>query len=165
MSRRLYIDGIWDLFHMGHVKQLMELKQLDGLDNHLIVGIISDKVATGYKRTPIYTENHRQILVESCKYVDEIILNTPLAVDEEFIYMHRIDMVCHGFSDTADADKQDEYFKIPKQLNKFRIVEYHKGISTTEIINKILKLEKPIHNQIIEGRRVNENIILDISDK
>ena len=142
MIRRIYVDGVWDLFHMGHVKQFMELQNLDGINNFLIVGIISDKIASKYKRSPIYSENHRKILIESCKYVDAIITNPPLCINEEFMNKHRIDIVCHGFANTADAEKQEEFFKIPKKLNKFRVIDYYKGISTTHIIDKIKNLAK-----------------------
>ena len=137
MTRRIYIDGIFDLFHMGHVLHLKDVKELDDQDNYLIVGIISDKDADNYKRKPIYNENNRKILVESCKYVNEVMLNSPLVITEDFIKDNRIDLICHGFLDNNDIEKQKDFFEIPIKLNKFRAVKYHKGISTTDIINKI----------------------------
>lgn len=139
MVRRVYVDGIWDIFHMGHVLHFKDLKELDNQNNTLIVGIISDKDATGYKREPVFSEKNRKNLVESCKYVDEVIENAPLIVTEEFMKKHNIDLVCHGFLNKSDADKQSEFFKVPIKLNKFRAVDYHKGISTTDIINRIKK--------------------------
>lgn len=139
-KRIIYVDGIWDCFHMGHVLHLKKVKELDNQDNILIVGIISDKVATEYKRKPIYDETNRKTLIESCKYVDKIIMNSPLVINEEFINKHNIDLVCHGFNDLNDIKKQEEFFRIPIKLNKFRAVEYYKGISTTDIIKKIQKL-------------------------
>ena len=136
-QRRIYIDGIWDLFHCGHVLHFKDIKELDGLNNCLIVGIISDKNAISYKRKPIYNELNRKILVDSCKYVDEIIVDAPLIVDQTFMKDHQIDMVCHGFSNNRDFEKQREFFKVPIELNKFRKVQYHHGISTTDIIQKI----------------------------
>ena len=137
MTRRIYIDGIFDLFHMGHVLHLKDVKQLDNKDNYLIVGIISDKDAENYKRNPVYDENNRKILVESCKYVNEVMLNPPLVITEDFIQNNRIDLICHGFLDNNDIEKQKDFFEIPIKLNKFRAVKYHNDISTTDIINKI----------------------------
>ena len=138
MVRRIYVDGIWDCFHMGHVLHFKDMKELDQRsDNHLIVGIISDKDATSYKREPIYSENNRRTLVESCKYVDEIVMNAPLEMTEEFMKKWNIDLVCHGFFNKEDAEKQSDFFKVPISQGKFRVVEYHKGISTTDIIQKI----------------------------
>lgn len=136
---RIYVDGIWDLFHMGHILHLKDIKNLDKSDNHLIVGIISDKDAQNYKRKPIYNFEQRKILIESCKYVDEIIENSPLIINEKFLKDNSIDLVCHGFLDKKDEEKQSDFFKIPIKLNKFRAIQYNLGISTTSIINKIKK--------------------------
>jgi cytidyltransferase-like protein len=136
---RIYVDGIWDLFHMGHVLHLKDIKNLDNSENYLIVGIISDKDAKNYKRKPIYNFEQRKILLESCKYVDEIIDNPPLIINEKFLADNSIDLVCHGFMNKKDEEKQTDFFKIPIELNKFRAIQYNMGISTTAIIDKIKK--------------------------
>jgi len=135
--RTIYMDGIFDLFHSGHVLCLKKLKELDNTKNFVIVGIINDKDATNYKRNPIYCENTRKILVESCKYVDKVIENAPMIADEKFISDNDIDLVCHGFYDKKDQEKQKLLFEPAIKLNKFRITEYNYGISTTEIIKNI----------------------------
>ena len=135
--RRIYIDGIWDCFHMGHVLHFKKIKYLDNQENFLIVGIVNDKDATSYKREPIYNETNRKILVESCKYVNKVIVNSPLTIDKKFIKENKIDLVAHAFSNNKDLEKQESYFKVAKELGIFRRVKYNKGISTTQIINKI----------------------------
>lgn len=81
------------------------------MKNHLIVGIISDDDATSYKRKPIYNEENRKILVEYCMYVDEIITNAPLILTEKFINDNNIDLVCHGFLNKDDEEKQKSFLK------------------------------------------------------
>ena len=93
--------------------------------------------AKKYKRTPIYNKEDRQLLVESCKYVDKIIKNPPLIITEQFIKDNNIDIICHSFSDIKDIDAQKDFFKIPLDLGIFRPLQYNSGISTTDIINKI----------------------------
>ena len=137
-KRRLYVDGIWDLFHPGHVAQLQELKELDGWKtNVLVVGLISDEDARGYKREPVMNEKHRRIMIESCQYVDEVIEHAPLIITKEFMDEHHIDVVTHGFMDEADFERQKTFFKIPMELDRFRRTDYHHGISTTSIMEKI----------------------------
>jgi choline-phosphate cytidylyltransferase len=137
MTKYVYIDGVWDLFHSGHVNQLKYLKQLNDSKNILIVGIINDKDAEKYKRKPIYNEKCRKIILESIKYVDKVIENAPLIITKDFIEKNKIDFVCHGFSNKDDMKKQEKFFKEAIELNKFLEVPYNYGISTTEIINKI----------------------------
>lgn len=139
MKRKIYIDGIFDLFHKGHVLHFKDIKELGDTENYLVVGIISDKDAEKYKRRPIYEENDRKILVESCKYVDEVLDNAPLILTEKFIKDNNFDLVCHGFYDKEDEKKQEQFFKVPIEMGKFCAVEYHKGISTTQIIDNIKK--------------------------
>ena len=132
----IYIDGIFDLFHFGHVESFRKCKELDN-NVFLIVGIVSDKDAKNYKREPIYCEKHRYVLVENCKYVDKVIKNCPLIINKEFIEKYLIDLVVHGFSNENDKNNQGEFFSYPKSINKFQEIEYCKDISTTDIINKI----------------------------
>ena len=66
----VYIDGVFDLFHFGHIEIFKKCKNLAD-DVYLIVGVMSDKEATNYKRKPIYNEKHRYALVENSKYVDK----------------------------------------------------------------------------------------------
>jgi cytidyltransferase-like protein len=46
---RIYCDGIFDLFHKGHLEHFKKIHQYFKVPIHLIVGIISDKVAINYK--------------------------------------------------------------------------------------------------------------------
>lgn len=43
----VYCDGIFDLFHGGHLKHLQEVASKG---SKLIVGVMGDADATGYKR-------------------------------------------------------------------------------------------------------------------
>ena len=56
---RIYCDGIFDLFHKGHLEHFKKIHQYFEVPIHLIVGIISDKIAINYKRKPVFNENKR----------------------------------------------------------------------------------------------------------
>ena len=133
----VYCDGVFDLFHSGHVNHFKRIKW-DYKECTLIVGIMSDRDATGYKRPPIYSEEERCTLVESCKYVDRVIKNAPLYVSTEFLNNHSIDKVIHAFSSKQDYEKQKDFYK-----DKLETIPYqHNGPSTTSIIKKIITLYK-----------------------
>lgn len=131
----IYSDGIFDLFHRGHVEYFKKMKKM----GRVIIGVIDDQTAKTYKRLPIYNEQDRIELVKSCKYVDEVIFPAPLIITQNFITENDIHLVVHGFSNKEDADKQTDFFKIPIKLNKFKIVPYYRDISTSDIIEKIKK--------------------------
>ena len=134
---RIYTDGVYDLFHRGHIESLKTCKNLFYGNTYLIVGVVGDKSAESYKRLPVYNEDDRYTIIENIKFVDEIIKDSPLIITEEFLEKHKIDYVVHGFSNPQDSNKQDEFFKVPKSLNKFMEVPYYSKISTTDIIHKI----------------------------
>ena len=56
IPKRVFIDGVFDLFHRGHLESLRKAKEFFSGPVELIVGIISDQDATSYKRKPIYNE-------------------------------------------------------------------------------------------------------------
>ena len=137
---RVYTDGIYDLFHRGHIESLKICKNLFP-NTHLIVGIIGDESAKNYKREPIYQEDDRYEIIRNIRFVDEIVPAAPLIITEEFINEHKIDYVVHGFSNPSDANKQDDFFKVPIEKNIFMEVPYYSKISTTDIIKKIMNMK------------------------
>lgn len=132
----IYIDGIFDLFHRGHLESFRQVKSLYP-DCFLIVGVVSDKDATGYKREPIIPEEDRYEIIKSIKYVDNIIKNCPLVIDIDFIKKNKIDLIVHGFSNNEDEEKQDIFFRDIKNMGLFRKINYYDKISTSDIIKRI----------------------------
>jgi choline-phosphate cytidylyltransferase len=132
----IYTDGVYDLFHRGHIENLKKCMAL--FDNvYLIVGVLSDEVASSYKRCPIYSEQDRYTLIENVKGVNQVVKNAPLIITEDFLELYKIDYVVHGFSTQMDKSKQTSFFEIPIKLNKFIEIDYYTSISTTEIIQRL----------------------------
>ena len=140
-NKRVYIDGIFDLFHRGHLESFYKTKNIYGEENKegvdVIVGIISDADAQDYKRLPIIKEEDRIKIIEGIKCVNEVIFPAPLIIDNKFIEDNKLDMIVHGFANKDDFEKQKDFFKIPLELNKFKTIEYYSKISTSDIINNI----------------------------
>jgi len=126
---RVYVDGVFDLFHVGHINLLLNAKEYG---NQLVVGVITDKDTESYKRTPVINHKNRVTMLKYCSIVDEIIENPPLVLTKKFIVDNNIDLVIH-----ADDSKQEEFFKVPIDLGIMKYVPYTKSISTTKIIEKI----------------------------
>ena len=132
----IYVDGIYDLFHAGHINTLKNIKNMR--DNvNLIVGLINDKEATNYKRQPVINETNRYIMLDSCKYVDKVITDAPLIITKDFMDKHKIDLVVHSYSNKNDENNQNEFFKIPIEMGKYETIEYSHIESTSGIIKRI----------------------------
>ena len=132
----IYTDGIFDIFHRGHLEFLNNIK-IKYPKSQLLVGIINDEDSKKYKRAPIYNEEDRYEIINNLKCVDQIIKDAPLIIDESFILNYNIDLIVHGFSHLNDIEKQSEFFKIPIKLNKFEVMPYYNKTSTTYLIEKI----------------------------
>lgn len=142
MKKTVYIDGVFDLFHRGHLESLIKAKNVynDPDNTILIVGIVEDKDAESYKRHPIIKQEDRVKIIESLKIVDSFICPCPLKVEMSFVERYKIDLVVHSFFDEKDRERQKEFFKELIENGKFKEIEYYSGTSTTDIINKIKSL-------------------------
>jgi cytidyltransferase-like protein len=130
---RIYTDMVADLFHHGHISILKEMKNLDGQDNCVIVGIHSDKDVESYKRLPVMTMEERIKCVEGCKFVDYIIPNAPLRVTSPYLDSLNVDIIVHGDN---ISDNQRNYF-YGHVIDRYRELKYTDTISSLILINRI----------------------------
>lgn len=134
---RVYVDMVADLFHYGHVEFFKKARELG---DYLMVGIHADDVLVshGYKKgKPILTMEERVKSVAGCRHVDEALPNAPFVVERVWIEEHDINLVVHG--DDFTREQIEYFYKVPIEMGIFRTVPYTKGISTTEIIRRILQ--------------------------
>lgn len=137
--KRVYVDGVFDLFHRGHLESLRKAKNAlnDPENTYLIVGVVGDKDCESYKRTPIISEDDRVEIIKNIKFVDEVVFPCPMTITLDFVEKNKIDLVVHGFSNDADREKQKEFFAPIINSGKFKEIDYYSKISTTDIIKKL----------------------------
>jgi len=121
----IYVDGVFDLFHAGHIAFLRKALTFGDI---LIIGVVTDEDAQSYKRQPIIPFNYRIKMIEEFGIAAKVI-PAVLHIDKSFIEKHNINIVIHG-----DDDEQAEFFKVPREMGIMRYVPYTKGISTSDII-------------------------------
>lgn len=81
--KKVLVGGCFDLLHYGHIKFLEEAKTLG---DYLIVALESDENVRKMKgdSRPIHTQEQRKIMLESLRFVDEVIALPPLDSDEDY---------------------------------------------------------------------------------
>jgi cytidyltransferase-like protein len=129
---RVYVDMVADLFHYGHAEFLRQAQMRGDV---LVVGIHSDETVQGYKRAPVMTMEERMRVVSACRFVDEVLPDAPLAVTEDWIRRHDIDLVVHG--DDLDEETLSLMYAVPRDLGILRLVPYTAGISTSDIVDRV----------------------------
>lgn len=71
-----YTQGVFDLFHVGHLNLLLHAKEKC---KYLIVGVNSDDLVRKYKKkTPVISELERYRIIENLKMVDEVVMVSTL---------------------------------------------------------------------------------------
>ncbi len=130
---RVYVDMVGDLFHAGHVSFLREARRHG---DWLIVGVLSDDTAAAYKRRPIMTLAERVAVIESCRYVDEVIPDAPGRLTEAFLDEHAITAVVHG--DDLSPEGAESVYGPVAAAGKLTYIPRVGGISTTQLIQRVL---------------------------
>ncbi|KAK4696276.1 choline-phosphate cytidylyltransferase, partial [Lecanoromycetidae sp. Uapishka_2] len=147
---RIYADGVFDLFHLGHMRQLEQAKNAFP-DVYLMVGVTGDAETHKRKGLTVLTGSERAETLRHCKWVDEVIPNCPWIVTPEFLEKHKIDYVAHDDLPYG-ADEGDDIYTPIKKEGKFLVTQRTEGVSTTGIITKIVKdYEKYIARQLKRG--------------
>lgn len=134
---RIYADGVFDLFHLGHMRQLEQAKK--SFPNvELVCGVPADTETQARKGLTVLSDKQRVETLKHCRWVDEVIPNAPWCVTTEFLLEHRIDYVAHDDLPYASAGSDDIYKPI-KENGMFLTTQRTEGISTSDIITKIIR--------------------------
>ena len=142
---RIFMDGAFDMMHYGHCNAF---RQARAVGTYLVVGVNDDASITRCKGAPpVMDDAERLAMVASCKWVDEVVPNVPYVMNDEYlawvIQRYRIDFVVHG-DDPCIVDGRDVY-ESAQRAGKYRTIPRTEGVSTTEIVGRMLLLNREHH--------------------
>jgi cytidyltransferase-like protein len=130
MTKRIYCNGVFDLCHIGHIKQFEQAS----LYGQVVVGVHSDADVATYKRLPIQTTEERVETVKLMKWVEQVIPNAPLVTTIKFMEENNLDLIL--ISPEYDT-LLDHYYAEPRAIGKVIVGNRYPHMSTSEIISRI----------------------------
>lgn len=139
-KRVVYVDGIFDVFHIGHIEFL---KKARALGDYLLVGLHSDSIAqqTHGPGNPIMGLHERALCVMANKYVDDVIIGVPWVVTKDLCTSMNVAVVAAG--DGTTNRKASRYptldpYDTPKQMGIYQTVQSGLSLTTRGIQQRII---------------------------
>lgn len=138
MGLKVYTGGTFDLFHSGHVNFLKRCQQIAGMDGQVVVALNTDEFIYYYKKKkPVLSFDQRKDVLESCRYVSEVVANVGGSDSKKTIEMvESVDVIAIG-SDWARKDYYAQMEFNQDWLDEKNIsliyIPYTKGVSSTFI--------------------------------
>ncbi len=128
--RRGYTQGVYDMFHIGHLNLLCRAKEQC---EYLIVGVNSDRLVEEYKhKKPVIPEEERRQIVEAIKPVDEAVIADTLDKEAQ---LERLGFDAIFIGD--DWKGNPRWLETEKVLAKHGVdvvyLPYTKGVCSTEL--------------------------------
>lgn len=132
MTKIVFINGIFDILHPGHIQLLKFAKSLG---DKLIVGINSDRTTRILKgpERPINDQNIRKLTLESLGYADEVVIFDEVRIGN-IVRQLKPNILVQSDEHTIEQIRQID--NIPPEI-EIKLFPRVGNFSTTNIIKKI----------------------------
>lgn len=115
------------------------------MGDYLIVGVHTDEEIAKHKGPPVFTQEERYKMVQAIKWVDEVVPAAPYVTTLETLDKHNCDFCVHGNDITLTVDGRDTYEEV-KQAGRYRECKRTQGVSTTDLVGRMLLVTKAHHS-------------------
>jgi len=159
----VYVPGAFDLLHVGHVEFL---KKCLTLGSYILVGLHSDETAAldEGRIGPILNTHERLLPLLACRYVNNVIIDAPYVVTENFLDFFKVDIVAIGMHTQDIADSGDP-MAVPKQRGIFRQIESNSQVTTRQVIHRIIENRCAYEKRNAKKEKMeNMNCPINLSD-
>lgn len=126
---------------------MLQAKQLG---KYLVVGIHTDEEILENKGPTVMDLRERIAAVAACKWANLPVPGAPYVTDPHWMDLYGCRFVVHGDDVTTDATGEDCY-RVVKAENRFKIVKRTPGISTTDLVGRMLLCTKTHHLRNLGG--------------
>ena len=121
--KKVITYGTFDLLHKGHINILRRAKDLG---DYLVVGLSSDEFNAIKDKESYHSFEDRKLILESIKYVDEVIKEDNWGQKIDDIKKHDIDVFVMGDDWENKFDELKDYCEVV-------YLPRTQGVSTTQI--------------------------------
>lgn len=141
--RRVLLTGCFDLMHAGHYNALRQAKAaFPSEEVTLVAGVHSDEAILRAKGAPtVLRHDERVELLQSCRWVDEVVGSLPYAVPVDLLDRLTCDVAVHG-DDLPKVPGGGGLFDEVMAAGRMHIVKRTEGTSTTMLIGRLLSMSK-----------------------
>ncbi|KAF6224094.1 hypothetical protein HO133_010668 [Letharia lupina] len=135
---RIWVDGCFDFAHHGHAGAMLQARRLG---KELLVGIHSDEEIMDNKGPTVMTLKERVAAVDACRWSTKSVPYAPYVTSLPWISHYGCQYVVHGDDITSDSSGEDCY-RYVKAAGRFLVVKRTPGISTTDLVGRMLLCTK-----------------------
>ena len=86
------------------------------------------------------TDLERYEALRHCRYVDEVVIDAPWTLDNDFLDLHKIDFVAHDDAPYTLGTAADDVYDFVKKRGMFVATQRTEGVSTSDIVARLVTL-------------------------
>ena len=151
-KKKVYVGLAADILHEGHINILKVANKL----GNVTVGLLTDSAISSYKKLPHLNYKQREIVLKNIKFVNNVVPQHTLDYTKNLKIL-KPDYIVHG-DDWKYGIQKNTRKKVINTLKKWsgKLIEpkYTKNISSTQIKNKIVKVETSPDNRRSKLKRL-----------